>query len=686
MARKHSRTIACQRRKRAHRDLDFHERFFRMNSRRPALLSALFALFLLLSLVLRLWYSSFALNDGRFYDERFSFDNVRSVLQAGSLEPANGYYPTLAYLPQTLLLAASDRLYRLTGSERWNIYSESGAFGPWAYQISRAVQVLYGTLALLVLFWIGRRVFSPEVGMLAAVLLGCSHWHVHASAYFKPDILLMLTSLLAIQLSLRALARPDFRRYAVAGLGVALAMGSKLTGGLVALPLTLATWMRGWRRGRDWALLVVAGTVSLVVYLVMNPHLRLYLHFMGRLSREYAGSARYLDETRVTMLRDLVQWLGGPQGFAWLGVLIPVGLGLVAWELRREGNTWARRRELFVVLAFPLLFAASYFAATAHFKANNLLPIQPFAALFIAVALARAWAWLGQRWTWLAGGWARAVALTLGGLWLLPQPFLYVYGSLIPTSEDLALQFLSRRVRDEGPRLLFVEAAAAGPLTWEGRRRVRRPMGIRRIERLDSLTPLERSLSDGEVFLMERLEEPGGEAYRQRFERFAPNRKRTIETGPFRIRGLALMAISTPWIAVGAEFLEITRPPGRDSVLLAEAAIPAKGGRESYSLGVVIPSWVIRSGLPLPTLHLDGVEEPLYYVRSLKGSDLLTSNRFLPNEEPRKISLEFSIGLNRDHKVRLATNYWRRGEVTGGNSAPVAPEASAISKSSSPSD
>ncbi|MEM8998583.1 MAG: hypothetical protein AAGF23_27615, partial [Acidobacteriota bacterium] len=58
------------------------------------------------------FFADFHPRQGRFYDERFAFQNVHSVLQRGALEPANGYYPTLSYLPQTLALGAVEAFGR----------------------------------------------------------------------------------------------------------------------------------------------------------------------------------------------------------------------------------------------------------------------------------------------------------------------------------------------------------------------------------------------------------------------------------------------------------------------------------------------------------------------------------------------------------------------------------------------
>ncbi|MCG8457762.1 MAG: hypothetical protein MI919_15920, partial [Holophagales bacterium] len=109
-------------------------------------------------------YASFHPAQGRFYDERFALQNVHSVLQRGRLEPANGYYATLSYLPQTLALASAAVVGEAWWGSSW-IYQPPGppppeaspvvagaAFTPLAYRICRGIQILWGVGALALLF------------------------------------------------------------------------------------------------------------------------------------------------------------------------------------------------------------------------------------------------------------------------------------------------------------------------------------------------------------------------------------------------------------------------------------------------------------------------------------------------------------------------------------------------------
>src|SRR5436309_12252012 len=183
---------------------------------------ALLAL-LLVSFGLRAWDAAQGLNAHRYFDERFPLKNVSAILLHGEIRPRNAFYTSLSYLPQTAALAASQWLFEVTRYEPFAIYSASSdGYSPTAYLICRLINVLYGTLSLWVLFLIGRRIYSPAVGLLAAAILAAFGRHVLSSTEFKPDILVILLVTLTFYWTLAAAFRPALRRFLLVVVGVGL--------------------------------------------------------------------------------------------------------------------------------------------------------------------------------------------------------------------------------------------------------------------------------------------------------------------------------------------------------------------------------------------------------------------------------------------------------------------------------
>jgi 4-amino-4-deoxy-L-arabinose transferase-like glycosyltransferase len=71
----------------------------------------------------------------------------------------------------------------------------------------RATGVLFGTLTILAVFLLGRRLFSERVGLVAAVLLAVSPWHFQFSRSGFRGILLPFFLTISVLLLLRALER-----------------------------------------------------------------------------------------------------------------------------------------------------------------------------------------------------------------------------------------------------------------------------------------------------------------------------------------------------------------------------------------------------------------------------------------------------------------------------------------------
>ena len=136
------------------------------STRRPFMVPIGLAVLLVWSLGLRVWFASHDLTDNRYWDERFGLDNVQALVEEGQIRPANGFHPTLSYLPVAAVVAGSHLLYRATGASLFQVFdSEARAarhgaeeagepvpgerwvrqqfFTPTGYFLSRFVQVVH---------------------------------------------------------------------------------------------------------------------------------------------------------------------------------------------------------------------------------------------------------------------------------------------------------------------------------------------------------------------------------------------------------------------------------------------------------------------------------------------------------------------------------------------------------------
>jgi hypothetical protein len=121
------------------------------------------------------------------------------------------------------------------------------------FEVVRLADALYGTLSLLLLFLIGRRISNERVGLMATAALAVWPQAILLTAGLMTETLFLLLELLFVWLCLRAGDRPSLARFAAAGLcaGLATLARPNLLPTLLLLPLWSALVFR--RDGRALA-------------------------------------------------------------------------------------------------------------------------------------------------------------------------------------------------------------------------------------------------------------------------------------------------------------------------------------------------------------------------------------------------------------------------------------------------
>ena len=624
------------------------------DSRRRTLL--LLLLILLAGLAVRYIYLDSQLHARRFWDERFSFENVHELHRTGRLEPANGYYPLLSYLPQALLLSASDGLHRLTGAD-WLAVHYGESWTAHAYRLSRTVQALWGVAALWLTFLVGRRLFSPGVGLVAATAAAFSPWLVHASGVFKPDAPLLTMVLLAFYWGLAADRRPSLGGYAVAGAGVALAASMKLTGILVAAPLALVSFLRCRHEPRRLALLGLAGVAAAGLFLALNPHWPAYLEALDKLTHEYRWKASSEDMTRwqapIRTGAVLLESLGWPTAAA-AGVAAVV---LIARLLRRRlgDSTWP---GVVMLLFLPPAWVAGYMSRTEQFKSNNILPIVPLMAVVAAWGLLEAWRWLSPRVPRHRRRAVGALCLLLLALALVPRGLSYVYGSLTPSAEDLALRFADRRLRGRPICQLVHESAAAAWPPWE-RSRPFAGCHLRTVDRLTDLDLEELRLTDGVLFPQKRLDGIGATFYLGAVAAANPRNTAAWAPAAFRVRGPGAVVALHPWgLREPARTLALST--GRGGEFRLEAPMPSEvQPGETISFSLWLPRSALAEDLPPPRLKTGGKLVELRRAGGGRGGFLYVSPRLVNRQPGPRVRVNRRL-LRRDgDEIELTLWRWR---------------------------
>ena len=374
-------------------------------SRRAA--HALLALMVVLDVAACCWFASARPDRGRGPDEQYSLRNVEHTLRSGELRPINPYYPSLAQLPQILILGASQRLHRMTGVEAFAVLQDQQGVTPTGYRLCRWSVVAFGAGYLLLTFVVGRRLFSMEAALLGVLICMTAPVHIRATSIYKPDAILVLFVLVTFLWSLAAAKKGTLGSYLLAGLGVGLASASKQTGALASIPLVVATLL-GWRQATRWLWLGAAALTSMLVFFLLNPYPDQFEKLLFSTFRTYkgwtashGGAKRGHHLLALTFLpRRLVSpaFLGPVLGAASL-----LGFGGLCLILYRRRHQRQQAVPLALFVSYPVCFVLITASISDFHRQNVFLSLLPFSSLAAGWLLRELWQCTGAR----LAGWRR---------------------------------------------------------------------------------------------------------------------------------------------------------------------------------------------------------------------------------------------------------------------------------------
>ncbi len=524
------------------------------------------------------WFATAGLHAGQNWDERYVFENVAPVLRGQGLRPVNGWYPRLSYLPQTALLALSQALSDATGSETLAVFNPRGGFSPTAYLICRWLNTLFGAGCLVVTFLIGRRMFTPSIGVMAALLHSMAPWHIRAAAVFKPDPLLLLLMSLTFYWSLTVIEKGTLRTYLLCGAGVGLAASAKTPGAFASIPLVTLSLLEPLQRTR-WLRLGLAGVAAALVFSVVNGYPLYYLRY-ARSEHEFLTNLptqKSFSEMLVWALRATGDGsFYGPV----LGVVALAGLAGLAVQLYLRRRDRAQRTRLAMFLSLPLFYPPVVAILSDLPKGNYLLPLLPFTSIAAGWILSRVWLWTAGRLPARPRRWL-AVPAAIGLIMLAGQQgWTYVYWGGVPvTTTGAAVSLIGSTAPFFNHRVAIFEPGEEAVRLQRARGpRSRTIVATREEPALSDVEVAALDRADYEVFGEQRLLGPQADFYRARIERLDPSQVTFIRPKRFRVRGSPQVLLTHLWHLIGPPLPVERATSGRRSETRFVGRLPAKLG------------------------------------------------------------------------------------------------------------
>ncbi len=334
------------------------------------------------------------------------------MLQTGDLNPHFFRWPSL---PFYLQLAVS--VPQFLGDVGRGVYSDLNGISPAGFVLAgRTLVAGLGVATVWVTYLLGRTLYGPGVGLLAALILAVLPLHSEHSHYLTPDVTVTFFATLTLLFAAWLYRTGQRRWYLWAGVVAGLTLGSKYNVGIVLLTVVLAHFLTPReRRGRPLWLGASVG-LALLTFLATTPFALFdSLGFLNELTfqiRHYTitghGGA---DEGPSWSAYLRAFWLEGFPFQASFIALGGVGLALVR-----------QRREDWLVVSLPLV-GYFFFSTAKVFFARNLLPLLPPLAVLSAVFLVTLAGWLLARSGYHAPGQERARKWRstglVAGLWLV---------------------------------------------------------------------------------------------------------------------------------------------------------------------------------------------------------------------------------------------------------------------------
>jgi hypothetical protein len=282
------------------------------------------------------------------------------ALAKGDPNPHNFLYPTLHFY----VLFAWEALFFVAGwAAGW--YQSLADFqaqyfrDPSALVLAgRALTAVSGTLTLLAVYLLGRRLFDPAVGLASALFLAVSSYAVRDAHYVKLDVPVTLMATIALasiaRLVVDASAATSARAWFVAGLLSGLAMSTQyyvifLAITIAAVAIADAGRSGSWRRSA--ALLAWAALGSTAGFLLGTPF---FVVELDTAMRDIAG-VREVDIDRA-LARGGGAFTSLP---AYLRMLAFDALGWPVSVAAAAGAVllvWLDWRRSLVLLVFPIVY------------------------------------------------------------------------------------------------------------------------------------------------------------------------------------------------------------------------------------------------------------------------------------------------------------------------------------------
>jgi 4-amino-4-deoxy-L-arabinose transferase-like glycosyltransferase len=259
------------------------------------------------------------------------------------------------------------------------------------YLLARGIAALLGLATVLMLYFLGSRLYSRTAGLLAAFFLAFTVLHVRDSHFFCTDVPLAFFLVLILYLCVDIVEKKKQKTYLLIGIVAGMAIATKQTA-ILGIPVILAAhlmslWQgRGDSRHERWLALIsreslkklaIVFAVTAISFLIANPFVAMNPGKFLDMSRSLFGYVKGANQPQWTF-----QFTGATVGY-WFSNLLYYGMGPALEILCLLGGLWAMWKRKWSD-GLVLLFLAIYFASIGFGYMKFIryaIPLLPFLCL-----------------------------------------------------------------------------------------------------------------------------------------------------------------------------------------------------------------------------------------------------------------------------------------------------------------
>jgi 4-amino-4-deoxy-L-arabinose transferase-like glycosyltransferase len=256
------------------------------------------------------------------------------------------------------------------------------------YLVGRMTTVLFGVANILLVYLIGKRMYSKKVGLIASLFLSFSLLHVKYSRLIRPDIPMAFFITLSFFFIYLIYERGKTKDYLLATLFAGFSIATKYTGVFLIVPIFLAHLFYGLKEKKKLFSIFFDKKVLLVIIFIA---VGFFIAFPYALVRY-----RYLFVTIGNWLRGLNKITANQPGEinSWVYYITyslnhSLGYALAIFSLIGIiYGIFTHRKKDILLLSFPLLY---YFIMGSFSRHGDryFLPIVPFLTIIAAMFLVK---------------------------------------------------------------------------------------------------------------------------------------------------------------------------------------------------------------------------------------------------------------------------------------------------------